>query len=539
MSQRHLMFALGGAAFAGTLALRCDPDPTPDTTPPTVVASTPAAGAVDVDRTTAITVTFSEPIDPATVTAAAFTLEAAGTPVPGAVTLDPAGLVATFAPAAPLAWATTYTATVLPTVRDRAGNALDAAYTWFFVTAAAPVPEWEPVGGQASPADAESEDPIVMALGGPPAVGYRHASFQARLAWFDDASTHDWVQETDPTGGHINGSIYGTPGWCNDGSRVWLAYSLAGDSAADDDTFYDRVFVQAWNASTWTPQNGGAELSTVWNPTVGGANAWEPAIACPPGGDPYVAWVEADVAPDPDTADGLWVSRVHAASAERSPLLSRIPDDAGTFATSVRTVGIAADPAGGVVVAQWESDETEQDRTELYVSRWDGTSFTPLGGAVTDDWDDNNLCIPAPLVLDGEVYVAYTRANPTDYTKHVYVARWTGTAWEPLGGGPVTALTEAEHYDSNNPHLIAVEGEPWVAWSEEERSAAAAIYVARWDAGAARWMPEGRRLNIDDARPALDPTLAYDADRGIVYCAFEEQVDGWPQIFVVRRTLAP
>ncbi|NMC71785.1 MAG: Ig-like domain-containing protein [Myxococcales bacterium] len=538
MSHRFAIRFLFGSAFAGALALRCDPDPTPDTTPPTVVASTPAAGAVDVDRTTAITVTFSEPVDPATVTAAAFTLEAEGAPVSGAVTLDAAGLVATFAPAAPLAWSTTYTATVHPTVRDLAGNALDAAYSWFFVTAVAPVPEWEQVGGQVSPADAESEDPIVMAIGGPPAVGYRHASFEARLAWFDD-TTHGWVHEIDPTGGNIHSSIYGTPGWCNDGSRVWLAYSLAGDSGADDDTFYDRVFVQAWSPSTWTPQNGGAELSTVWNATVGGANAWEPAIACPPGGDPYVAWVEADVVPVPDTADGLWVSRVHAASADRSPMLSRIPDDAGSYATNVRTVGIAVDPAGGAVVAQWESDETEQYLTELYVSRWDGTSFTPLGGAVTDDWDYNNLCVPAPLVLDGEVYIAYSRANPDDYTKHVYVAHWTGAAWELVGGGPVTALSEAEHYDSSDPHLIAVEGELWVAWSEEDTVAAASIFVARWDAGAARWTLEGRHLNIEDDRPAHDPTLAYDADRGIVYCAFEEQVDGWPQIFVVRRALEP
>lgn len=516
----------------------CDPDPEPDTTPPTVVATTPVAGAADVATATVVTAAFSEAVDPATVTAAAFTLEAAGVPVAGAVALDAAGLVATLTPAAPLDGSTQYTVSITTAVRDLAGNALDADYSWFFTTAEAPVPEWEQVGGQVSLPDAESEDPVVMAIGGPPAVGYRHASFEPRLAWFDDSAGGSWVHELDPAGGNINGSIYGTPGWCNDGARVWLAYSLAGDSAADDDTFYDRIFVQAWSPSSWTPQNGGAELSTVWDPTLGGANAWEPAVACPAGGDPWVAWVESDVAADPDTPAGLWVARVRAASSDRSPILSRI-GDAGTYYSNVRTVGIAADPGGGAIVAQWEEDDTDQDLAELYVARWDGTSFTPLGGALTDDWDYNNLCIPSPLVLDGEVYLAYSRANPTDYTKHVYVARWTGAEWELVGGGPISAFPEAEHYDSSNPHLIEVEGELWLAWSEDHRSEGSFIFVARWDAAGAEWVLEGRRLNIDDARPADDPTLAYDADRGLVYCAFEEGVDGWPQIFVVRRELAP
>jgi hypothetical protein len=531
MSSRALIRFLPLAALLVLPLGHCDPDPTPDTTPPTVVSTTPTDGAAEVDRATAITATFSEAMDPATISAATFTLAAGATAVAGAVTLDAAGIVATLTPAAPLAWATEYTATVATGAHDLAGNALAADHAWTFTTAE---PPWEQVGGQVSQPDAESEDPIVMAIGGPPAVGYRHASFEPRLAWFDDSGAGAWVHELDPTGGNINGSIYGTPGWCNDGSRVWLAYSLAGDAAASDDTFYDRVFVQAWSPSSWTPQNGGDELSTVWDPTLGGANAWEPAIACPAGGDPYVAWVESDVVATPDTPDGLWAARVHAASSDRSEILSRI-GDTGTYLTDVRTVGVAADPAGGAVVAQWESDDTDQDLTELYVARWDGTGFTELGGAVVDDWDYNNLCIPSPLVLDGEVYLAYSRANPTDYTKHVYVAYWTGSAWELVGGGPVSAFPEAEHYDSSNPHLIAVEGELWLAWSEDHRSEGSFIFVARWDAGDAEWVFEGRRLNIDDARPADDPTLAYDADRGVVYCAFEESVAGWPQIFVVRR----
>ena len=56
--------------------------------------------------------------------------------VAGSVTLS--GTTATFTPSAPLAYSTTYTATLTTGVTDLANNALAAAYTWSFTTGAAP-----------------------------------------------------------------------------------------------------------------------------------------------------------------------------------------------------------------------------------------------------------------------------------------------------------------------------------------------------------------------------------------------------------------
>ena len=65
-------------------------------------------------------------------------------------------------------------------VTDEAGNALAVDYVWSFTTADM-AHDWEQLGGQVSPAGAESEDPTMLVLGTTPAVGYRHESFRTHL----------------------------------------------------------------------------------------------------------------------------------------------------------------------------------------------------------------------------------------------------------------------------------------------------------------------------------------------------------------------
>jgi methionine-rich copper-binding protein CopC len=68
----------------------------PDTTPPTVVSTTPADGATGIDTNTLITASFSEPVDCTTVTASSFTVDSGS--VTGSVSCS--GNTATFTPTA-------------------------------------------------------------------------------------------------------------------------------------------------------------------------------------------------------------------------------------------------------------------------------------------------------------------------------------------------------------------------------------------------------------------------------------------------------
>ncbi len=111
----------------------------PDTTAPTVVATVPAADSTGVAIDQPVTATFDEPLDPATVTAASFTLVPdGGSAVPATVARDSVGTTAVLTPDAPLAYATLYTATLTTAITDAAGVALAAEYVWNFTTTAAP-----------------------------------------------------------------------------------------------------------------------------------------------------------------------------------------------------------------------------------------------------------------------------------------------------------------------------------------------------------------------------------------------------------------
>jgi hypothetical protein len=106
----------------------------PDTTPPTVVLTAPASAAQGVAANALITATFSEAMDPLTLTSATFLLKQGAVVIPAAVTY--ANNVATLDPTVDLALSTTYTATVTTTSADLAGNKLAMDHTWSFTTAA-------------------------------------------------------------------------------------------------------------------------------------------------------------------------------------------------------------------------------------------------------------------------------------------------------------------------------------------------------------------------------------------------------------------
>jgi hypothetical protein len=94
----------------------------------------PGAGTVNVPIDATVTVAFSEPADPATVSSSSLYLMSNGNRVSGSLTLSADRTTAIFTPAAPLAGFALYQVVVTTDVRDRVGRALPQIFLSTFTT---------------------------------------------------------------------------------------------------------------------------------------------------------------------------------------------------------------------------------------------------------------------------------------------------------------------------------------------------------------------------------------------------------------------
>jgi hypothetical protein len=104
----------------------------PDIILPMVNSTDPLFNATNVAKNKVIVVTFSEAMDPTTITSSTFTLMQGTTAVAGTVLYT--GVTAAFTPTSLLTGGTVYTAKISTGAKDLAGNALAVNTTWSFTT---------------------------------------------------------------------------------------------------------------------------------------------------------------------------------------------------------------------------------------------------------------------------------------------------------------------------------------------------------------------------------------------------------------------
>jgi alkaline phosphatase len=103
-----------------------------DTRSPTISFTSPADGTLDLPVNDVITATFSETMDPSTITAGTFFLNDGAIAIDGAVSVS--DMMATFRSTTSLEHDNTYTATITTDVKDPAGNPMQENYQWLFTT---------------------------------------------------------------------------------------------------------------------------------------------------------------------------------------------------------------------------------------------------------------------------------------------------------------------------------------------------------------------------------------------------------------------
>jgi lysophospholipase L1-like esterase len=122
-----------------------------DTTEPTVTSRSPLSGATGVATSANVTATFSEPLNPTTVTSTNVTLTGGSSAVAASVTYDNPTRTVTLDPSAALQPGITYTAFLnggTGGIADAANNVLADDVTWTFTTAESQPPPagWAHVG---------------------------------------------------------------------------------------------------------------------------------------------------------------------------------------------------------------------------------------------------------------------------------------------------------------------------------------------------------------------------------------------------------
>jgi hypothetical protein len=127
-----------GTAMASQYSWQFTTTAAVDTTPPTVILTSPSNAATGVSINSPISATFSEAMNGSTINNSTFTVSNGSGYVSGSVNYDNSTHNVTFTPSQALSYQTSYTVTITTGVTDLAGNQMAASYSWTFVTGQAP-----------------------------------------------------------------------------------------------------------------------------------------------------------------------------------------------------------------------------------------------------------------------------------------------------------------------------------------------------------------------------------------------------------------
>jgi hypothetical protein len=149
------------------------------------------------------------------------------------------------------------------------------------------------------------------------------------------------------------------------------------------------------------------------------------------------------------------------------------------------SIAISAD---GVPYVAW-SDDSSGDY-EIYVRRWDGSSWEEVGtgsafGGGLSNNDSESRYPSIAVAPNGKPFVVWDdntfATNPTNY--EIYIRRWNGSSWEEVGTGSATegGISNNGGSSASPSIVISAAGVPYVAWSDDSNlNFNYEIYVRRW-----------------------------------------------------------
>ena len=490
----------GGATFLSTPRTV-----TVDRTAPTVSSFLPARNAAAVGVREPIQVTFSEPMNPLSVTEEPVRLTtSAGAPIPKAVSLTADGKTLTVAPLNPLAAPDTVSVDLEPAVgvlTDLAGNSVGSSLEWAFT-----VPVWLPLGGAISAVTGQTPaEDVVLKL---------DRNDQPVIAWAESDGTNKNIHVARWTGAAWSmlgaplsglgavGTNAANPSLAIDSTnRLVVAWDEATGNGLGRDIFARRWAGNSWTALPTIPLVSSTEIlarsprlavdSTdtiaiyAIDQSPGGAKVR--GFKLPPEG---VSWVDLNPAQPSNHffAGGVSVAvtgaNVFTAYTAYDDAASRggvavlrnnaAPLGGVSIGTGPRTPSLAVDATAHPWLAWVESDSADGlSDGMIYWARWEGSNWSTQ--ALINTPSTGNIGPSLVLGAGGPHILAWSGIVESE--RSILVSRWIDGSWKPLSA-PLSAVTVSGTPAFGPSVAVDVNAQPLIAWMEADATTASA-YVSR------------------------------------------------------------
>ncbi|RKH48597.1 hypothetical protein D7Y23_19725 [Corallococcus sp. AB050B] len=489
----------GGAAFISTPRTVIV-----DRTAPTVASFLPAKDAAYVGVHEAIQVTFSEPMNPNSVTESAVGLKTGtGAAIAKSVALSADGRTLTVTPMSALSAPSTVQVDLTAAasaLTDLAGNAVASAPTWSFS-----VPTWLPLGGAVSAVGgATSTESVVLKMDHDdrPVLAWAESDGSSKNIYVSRWNGDAWLMLGAPLSGFAAiGTNAAAATLAIDGTGApvvaWEETTGSGDGRS--------VFVRRWTGVTWeslpspTPPSS---LDTLFDPSLaigpdntihlftGRHDTAKFSIVCYQSSTPASSWQQpwglredpylfnpasaASVASGGDVFVAATVFDDHTSTRNIAVYKNKDPYLGGTtLGHGSGTPSLDADSNGRPWVAWSEFDSVPESDGQIYWARWEGSSWTsPIA---VNTRSTGNATPSLALAKGGPHVLAWS--GIIDSERSILVSQWSTNSWQTMNA-PLNALSASGTPATGPSVTLNSAAQPFVAWTEADASAAS-IYVVR------------------------------------------------------------
>jgi len=179
-------------------------------------------------------------------------------------------------------------------------------------------------------------------------------------------------------------------------------------------------------------------------------------------------------------------------------------------------------------IVAWTEAITYGERASIFVYKWDGKAFAPIGQAINGTATGSAYHPSIALAHDGNPVVAWHESD--GFNENIYVKHWTGSNWQTVGTGPLSAENDIRPSPlptpARNPSLATKGNDIYVAWDEMTIDGYSVIYVWKSTNGGtfSSVGPSRGSINaVPGKTSGASPSLVLDRD-GQPVIAFQEAI---------------